>query len=133
VTTAPLSLRIEVALPDGADAEELDEATRALRGELLELDVDAVERPAEPAPAGARAVDAAVLGTLVVGLGRSALTVVTGMLERWVARAGNRSVVLELEGDRIEVSGVSAADQHRLIEAFVARHGGGEQWRADTP
>ena len=47
-------MRIELFEPD-ADLEALDELTRSLREELLELDVDSVSPPtAGPAPAGAR-------------------------------------------------------------------------------
>jgi hypothetical protein len=135
VTNEPLNLRIEVALPAGADAEELDEVTRGLRSELLELDVDAVDRPAAgPAPEGARAVEVALLGTLVVALGRGALGIVGRTVERWAARGGERHVVLEIDGDRLEVTGVSAEDQRRLIDTFVARHAGGaEGWTAGSP
>ena len=57
-------------------------------------------------------------------LGQGALGIVTSAIGRWVVRRGDRSVTLELDGDRIEVSGVSEEDQRRLIETFVARHAG---------
>jgi hypothetical protein len=119
-------VRLRVELDDGTDAapEEREEATRALREELLELDVDAVERPTTPAPDGSRAVEAVLLGTLLVTLSKSAVAAVTTTIGRWVARAGVRTVTLELDGDRIELGNASAADQTRLLEAFIARHGG---------
>ena len=117
-----LSLRVE--LDTGADAgdEERDELTRALRDELLELDVESVDRPETPAPDGTRAVGAVELGTLLVTFGQGALGLVTSTIARWVQRRGGRNVTLELDGDRIELTGVSADDQRRLIETFVARH-----------
>jgi hypothetical protein len=117
-----IQLRVELGAGDGAGAEERDEAARALREELLELDVDDVRRPTEPAPPGARGLDAATLGTLLVTLGQGTLGAVAAAVQRWVSRGGGRSVTLELDGDRIELTGVSAADQRRLIETFVARH-----------
>jgi hypothetical protein len=119
-----LSLKVELEPGEDAGADEHDELTRALREELLELDVEAVERPADAAPEGARGVDAVALGTLLVTLGQGALGIVTSAIGRWVARRGGRSVTLELDGDRIELSGVSEEDQRRLIETFVARHAG---------
>ena len=52
--------------PD-SDAEELAELTQRLRGQLLELDVDAVE-PATggEAPAGSKGVELLAIGGLVV-------------------------------------------------------------------
>jgi hypothetical protein len=117
-----LSLKIELSAGDDAGAEEQDEFTRALREELLQLDVDAVERPAGVAPEGARGADAVALGTLLVTLGQGALGIVSSAIGRWVARRAGRSVTLELDGDRIELAGVSEEDQRRLIETFVARH-----------
>ena len=117
-----LSLKVELGAGAGTGAEEQDELTRALREELLELDVEDVERPAEAAPEGARAGEAIALGTLLVTLGQGALGIVSSAIGRWVARRGGRSVTLELDGDRIELGGVSEEDQRRLIETFVARH-----------
>ena len=120
-----LSLRVEVDGEPDAGAEERDELARALRDELLQLDVDAVDRPETAAPDGTRGAGAVELGTLLVTFGQSALGIVTSTIARWVARRGGRSVTLELDGDRIELSGVSADDQRRLIETFVARHAEG--------
>ena len=119
-----LSLRVELDTDADAGADVQDELTRALREELLDLDVDAVERPAGAVPDGARGVDAVALGTLLVTLGQGALGIVASAIGRWVTRRGGRSVTLELDGDRIELSGVSDEDQRRLIETFVARHAG---------
>jgi hypothetical protein len=98
-------------------------SSRALRDDLLELDVQDGERPADAvAPEGARAGEVIALSTLLVTLGEGALGIVTSAIGRWVARRGGRSVTLELDGDRIELSGVSEEDQRRLIDTFVARH-----------
>jgi hypothetical protein len=117
-----LSLRVELDVDADAGAEERDELARALRAELLELEVEAVDRPEEPPPAGTRGAGVIELGTLLVTLGQGALGLVTSTIARWVQRRGGRSVTLELDGDRIELGGVSAEDQRRLIETFVARH-----------
>jgi hypothetical protein len=123
-TMAGHGLSLKVELETDAGADEHDELTRALREELLELEVESVERPANAAPEGTRGADAVALGTLLVTLGQGALGIVTSAIGRWVARRGDRSVTLELDGDRIELSGVSEEEQRRLIETFVARHAG---------
>jgi hypothetical protein len=75
-----LSLKIELGADDDAGADEQDELTRALREELLELDVESVERPAGAAPEGTRGVDAVGLGTLVI----TAVVAVAGVaVARW--------------------------------------------------
>jgi hypothetical protein len=119
----PVALRLEIGLEPDADAAELDDAASQLRRELLELDVEAVERPpGEPPPPGTRAVEVALLGTLVVGAGRTAIAAVVHTIQAWVARTTSRTVKLTLDGDSIEVTNASDDDQRRLIETFVARH-----------
>ena len=81
------TLEVKVAVGPGGDAEELAQATRQLRRELLDLDVDSVETPpaGEP-PAGSRAVDVATLGALVVNMADSQLlAAVIGAVRSWLA------------------------------------------------
>lgn len=115
---------------DGADAQRLDDVTGMLRRELLDLDVDDVRRPtAGPAPDGSRALDVAALGALVVTLGHTAtgLGEVVAAVRRWLARGGGvrRTVKIEIDGDTLELSEVSAAEQDRLVDLFVGRHSRG--------
>ena len=118
-----LQMQVDIGIESDADAAELDEATVQLRQNLLQLEVEDVERPpGEPPPPGARAVDAAVLGTLIVSAGPAVIGTVVQTLAGWLSRRPSRSLKLEIGGDSIELTDVSAEDQQRLIEAFVARH-----------
>ena len=110
-------LHLELAL-DGADAEELDEATRDLQRELSELDIE-VSRPTSEAPPGTRAVEVAALGSLVVKAGSAALAPVARVLQGWLARRSGRTIKLTLGSDSIEISGGSAAYQQEMIETFL--------------
>jgi hypothetical protein len=107
------------------EADELEELTRQLRRELADLDVDSVElvRAGEPPP-GARAVDVLAVGSLLVTLARSSgvLAAVVGAIQSWVAGPRQRTVKLELDGDTLEVTGLTSADQRRLITTWIARH-----------
>lgn len=123
-------VRVELAEAD-ADAERLDQLSSMLRTELLQLDVDdVVPVPAGPPPAGARALDAVVVGGLLIKLADSAaLRSVVDTVRRWLGRGGGataRSVRLEIGGDVLEISGASATDQERLVSLFVRRHSAGE-------
>jgi hypothetical protein len=104
---------------------ELAELTDQLRQELLELDVLAVELvTGGAAPAGSKGVDAQAVGGLVVGLtgSGSLLHKVIDTVLAWVTRGGQRSVRLELDGDPLEVTGVSAHQQRELISMWIERH-----------
>ena len=118
-------LAVEVSAGPAADAEELDELVGQLRRELLELDVESVDRArGGPTPSGARAVDVLALGTLLVSLVDPAtvLPAVVAAVEMWLRGRGQRSVKLELDGDVLEVTGLSSADQRRLVDGWLARH-----------
>jgi hypothetical protein len=108
-----------------SDAEELAELTRRLRGQLLELDVDAVE-PATggEAPAGSKGVELLAIGGLVIqfAMKSEVLKSVVDATTAWLGRQQGRSVKLTLDGDTHEVTGVSSDEQRRLVDLWVARH-----------
>jgi hypothetical protein len=110
-----------------SDAEELAELTRRLRGQLLELDVDAVE-PATggEAPAGSKGVELLAIGGLVIqfAMKSEVLKSVVDATTAWLGRQQGRSVKLTLDGDTLEVTGVSSDEQRRLVDLWVARHAG---------
>jgi hypothetical protein len=121
-------IELQVGIAPGSDDEELAELTARLRRQLLDLDVAGVDRPQTgDAPIGAKGVDAIALGTLVVTLARSpgALTALAKAVQRWVASQHNRTVRLELDGDTIELTGVSSRDQEGLVELWINRHASG--------
>jgi hypothetical protein len=122
----PGTLSLQVAVGVHADAEEVAEASLQLRRELLDLDVDAVQLPSggEPPP-GSRGVELATLGALVVTLANSqALATVVAAVQAWLAGQPQRSIKLELDGDVLELTGLSSKAQERLAEEWLRRHGG---------
>ena len=125
-----VKLRLQIS-EEAADADRLAEVTGYLRAELLQLDVENVTTPQSgDVPPGARVVSVAAVGTLLVAMGQSVdgLRSVVSAIRDWLRRGEGtqRTVRLELDGDALELSQASAADQARLIELFVARHATGE-------
>lgn len=120
-----VEIRVDVGLDLEADDLELEDSTLALREELLELDVDSVERPLSgPPPEGAKAVEVALGATLIVAAGKEVITAVVSKVAGWVGRDRGRSVKLQLGEDTIEITDPSKEEQRRLLEAFLARHAG---------
>lgn len=121
-------------LEENADAERVETLTGFLRQELLQLDVADVRalRAGEPPP-GARGFDILVAGGLLVSLSSSAKALgdVISTVRQWLTRGGGtrRTVRLEFDGDVLELSDASVAEQDRLIELFVSRHAAGNSDR----
>jgi hypothetical protein len=120
----PLQVAIEVDAGASADAEELDALTAQLQCELQELDLEAVGRVRQgQAPPGARAVDVLALGTLLVTIARPVmLSSAVEVVRCWLSGRSQRSVKLEIDGDVLEVTGLSTDDQRALISAWLARN-----------
>jgi hypothetical protein len=126
VGVAELSVELQAG-PD-TDAEELGPLAGRLGAELLDLDVDSVRQPVrEEAPGDAKGAGLLAAGELVVGLVASpeVLASLIDTVRSWLGRNRARSVRLTLDGDALEVSGVSSAEQDRLIDLWISRHGTG--------
>jgi hypothetical protein len=119
------ALELSVDAGPGADEDELERLARSLRAELLELDVDAVEPAATgPAPDDARAIEALMVGALVVRLARDseALTSLVHTVRGWLGTHADRRVRIELDGDVLELAGPSDEERQRLVDAWIERH-----------
>jgi hypothetical protein len=120
-----MQLMLEVDPGSQTDAQELDDLTSQLRRVLLDLDVESVDRVRQgTVPPGARAVDVLALGTLIVTLAKSTrvLSTLVNTVQSWLSGAGQRSVKLEIDGDILEVTGLTSSDQRRLIASWLERH-----------
>jgi Effector Associated Constant Component 1 len=118
-------LEIRLSVGEDADASELASAASRLRRELLELPVLDVELvSAGPPPPGARSAEALEAGALAVALARSpgVVSSVGQALSAWISSRHNRSAVVQLGDDRIELNGVTADDQARLLALFERAH-----------
>src|SRR5262245_39691782 len=108
------SIKLDL-LVQGANSDELEMLTSNLRAELLQLDVDSVElaRGVQP-PTGTKAGDALVIGSLVLAISNSSLVRgVAEVLKTWIGRSADRSVRLEIDGDALEATGLTAESRDR--------------------
>jgi len=117
-------VRITVRLTEvGADEQQLDDLTRRLREELLDLDVPVDVPVAGAAPVGAKSVEMAALGMLVITLSQSpVLAAIVTAVSNWLGQRRQRTVKLDIDGDVLELSGVKDSEQRRLIDAWMQRH-----------
>jgi hypothetical protein len=122
--TAHLKLSVEAG--PGSDAEESAELTGQLRESLLDLDVDQVDlTQAEDAPSGSKGIPID-WSTLLVTLSASGgvLTAVINTVQSWLARQGQRSVTLEIGGDKLTLTGASSREQQQLVDNWIRQHSG---------
>jgi hypothetical protein len=118
-------LALQIDAGADADDEEVDELTMQLRRQLLDLDVESVDRiPAGEAPPGTRGGPLLLLGGLLVTHSPEVLKTVVGVVQSWVAGHQGRTVELQLAGDTLKLTGVSSDQQQQLIALFVQHHSG---------
>jgi hypothetical protein len=118
-------IRVDFLSDPSMDPAEVDALTRALRAEILEVDeVDRVEQvSAGPAPPGAKGLDVAAIGSLVVGLtpGLQAVSKVIDVVRTWLSnRAGSAPPLQMTVGDRSITVRADKEQQDALVAAFIA-------------
>jgi hypothetical protein len=119
------NLIISLGLGSNRDLRHVEEASANLRSELRRINgVESVEPlPSGEAPAGARAVDAVSVSSLLVTLSASGgvLTSLIVLLKEWLGRSEKRGLVLQIGKDRLEISGPPSREQNILIETFLKK------------
>ena len=122
-------LTLTIAPEPADDDEELERIVSQLRDELLELDVEAVDTaPGEEPPEGAKVVESVDWNALVVTLVASGgvLHKVIGAVQSWLTRHERSSVTLEIDGHRLELTGIPPDERQRIIDAWISRISGGK-------
>jgi len=118
-------LTVQVQPDPGGDEDELMEFTGRLRAELLELDVAAVDPVSEATPPEQAKGLATLAGWLVVQFGSiEGLRAVVDVVRGWTART-NREVEITYGGDALKLTGVTSAQQEKIIDGWLARHASG--------
>jgi hypothetical protein len=120
-------LILQVDLGQEADEERVDRATRQLRTELMELDIETVDfLKSGESPDGTKSVEAVTIGSLAVVLLPIVIPKLLEFLQAWTLRGENRKVIMKTQaGDRlIELeympSALTPDELQRLIQTMIA-------------
>ncbi len=125
MTIEPLQLSVSVSLGEDALPDELDDAARRLRQELLDAGLEEVElAEGGPVPTGAKPAETFILGALTLTLLPSMLTTLAAVIQDWTGRrpgrtlklaysTGEQRFELEYDPERVDVNEVLA----RLVQA----------------
>jgi hypothetical protein len=114
----PVAIRID------GEREQLDDLARHLRTTLETGQGEVEVRSAGELPEGAKGLGVLGLGGVVIELARSSglLDRVAAAVQAWLGQQGGRSVRLEIDGDVLDVSGLSGQEQRELVQTWIARH-----------
>jgi hypothetical protein len=100
-------LNLRIVFDEDVTAEEADSYTRGLLGGLERLDIDTVELTPGAAESGTRTDAATLIGAITLA-GSAVMAVLPHVVQvvvAWLEQTGQRSVVIERDGRRIEVTG----------------------------
>lgn len=125
MSESPNQTACRIELIEPTDDEERDRQTRRVRQELSDAGIpSSLVDSSTPPPDGSRGLGADEIGQLLATLPPSliALRSLIGCLRSWVSSGSRRRVVLEMGGDRLEVTNATAPEQDRLIDAWIMRH-----------
>jgi hypothetical protein len=113
-----LELILQVCPAPGDDAGQLATLAGRLRGELLDLDVQWVDRPGEALPVGAKG-SADIAGLFLVRLDPKALRVVLDKVTDWAARS-DRKVEINAVDPTLKPGRPTHQEQEKVIDGSLA-------------
>jgi len=106
------------------DAAEVEDTLIRLRRELLEHPDVADVQPGSsaPVPAGSKAVGGLVAALSVTVLSPAVLVSLVETIRSAAWR--NRTIRVEIDGDVLELTGTTSAQQQQVVDAWLSRHDG---------
>jgi hypothetical protein len=115
-------VRVHVAgYPDSDEEERADLAGR-LREEIQVHGIDDVSHPSVESPTGSKGAGLDLAQLVVTFAGT--LPPLIMAIQGWLGRHPRAAVTLEIDGDTLTLDEASPADRQRLMEVFLAKHGG---------
>lgn len=128
MTSNIVNLQIAITPEFDADAQEQEQLCQLLRQELLQLDIESAQ-PAmqESLPEGVKAAGAMDWATLLITLSQSGgvLSSVVLTIQSWLGRQDNCSISLEINGNKLDIKGLSDEHQSKLIENWLQNNSAG--------
>lgn len=118
---------IRIAPNEGVDSDGIARMERRLRSELLQLDIDSIDKvvavdEGPPASKGAELLD---LGAWLVALSASGgvLTSLIELTRDWIKRnAAASHISISIDGDSVDIGRVDDAERADLVKAFLDAH-----------
>lgn len=108
--------------------EEVEKLSQQLRRELRSSDIDAltdVSRGSPPPNAKGGTAPWVAEWLITLSEASGALTTTVALIKDWLSRRTDKrlhKVIMVIDGDTLEVSSATSAEQAALIRAFIQRH-----------
>jgi hypothetical protein len=118
--TDQATLIVQIQPATGDSQRDLLRLTDQLRTALLDLDIAGIDTRAGGAAPG-DTKGAGLVESLAVKLGIVALTKASDKIREWAGRS-SRSVKVCIDGDCIELTGVTTAQQQLLLDVWLDKH-----------
>ncbi|MGI8313215.1 hypothetical protein [Saccharopolyspora hattusasensis] len=120
MTAAHDTLTLTVVAAEGFDGHALNRLTRELAAEIRAIDLVAEPEREEIDSTESRSNAAVVIGTLAVSgvLSKPLLSALVSLAQSWLRRNEQDKIVVEIDGDKFELSGSPAADPAELLDSF---------------
>ena len=118
---------LRIDFEGAADMEDLEISTSALRKDLAELPIEEIASVRKSAEVGTRGIDAAEVSALLVSAKPTIdlLTAIVSTIGSWLRRNTLvRTCRLEINGDALDLAGLSEDDLRRYADAWIALHAG---------
>jgi len=122
-----ITLQVTLNKDEHETDSDIAKLSQQLRSELLKLNIENVDyQRKENLVNGTKAGDIISWETLIITLAASGgvISTLINFILGWVKRNEGRGVTLELNGNKLEVTGLSANEQKELIETWLKRNGG---------
>jgi hypothetical protein len=115
------NLTLQLYSGDPADTELLNRQIRQELQQASGVEVTSPEIDALPndAKSGSTAVDWTTIYVTIAASGGIITTVIGAILSRLTRE---RKVTIEIDGDKLELTGISSKEQQRLMELWILRH-----------
>jgi hypothetical protein len=119
-------LKLTLEADPEADDKELATMAQQLRSGILNLDeVESVDvARVGTIPENAKGGDVVTWGQLLITLvgAGSGLTALLGIVQSWLSKDERRSITLEINGDKLSITGISSEQQQQMINTWLERH-----------
>lgn len=123
--TAQITVFIDSDSDSETCPEDLERFTQSLQREFSSLDVESVDLlNGGESPSNSKVGDPISWGAIIVTLLATGgvITTLINAIQSWLTQCERRSITLEINGDKLQIKGISSEEQKRLIDAWIDRN-----------